>query len=195
VLAPRGGTHTRGAVLEDRLNDLPADLARRWYGIDHLPERGSWANVERLVIHQERVNAVWDALGICFFTSSGRPDMLVLEEVAELVSAALGRAISVADFLRVGERIQTQERSINRLLGLSGRSGDQPPRHFVEVALAGRYRIELDRWNAALDRYYAVRGWDVGTGWPTGAVLHQLGLDELSARLEALDGEPQKEKR
>lgn len=187
VLAPRGGTHTRGAVLEDRLSDLPPDLTRRWYGRETLPERGSWTDVERLVIHQERVSAAFDALGVCLFTSSGRPDMLIPEEIAVWVSAALGRTFSEAELFETGERIHVRERSINRLLGLPGRSGDRPPRHFIDVALDGRYRIDEAQWESALDRYYAFRGWDVETGWPTAGTLERLGLRALSDQLKGME--------
>jgi len=184
VLSPRGGTHTRGAVLEDRIRDLPPDLALRWYGRETLPSPGSWEDVERMVIHQERVSAAFDALGLCLFTSSGRPDMLLPGEIAKWVTAALGRTVSEDGLLEIGERIHVQERSINRSLGLPGRAGDRPPRHFVDVPLDGRYRIDPTAWEAALDRYYALRGWDPATGWPTAETLARLGLSEPWRRTE-----------
>lgn len=184
VLAPRGGTHTRGAVIEERIAGLPSALAERWYGTDRLPPLGSWTNVERLVIHQERQAAVFDALGVCMFASSGRPDMMLPEDLAELTAAALGRPLSEDELLRTGERIHVQERMINRLLGLRGRDDDYPPQHFIDVALDGQHRIDPEAWETALDRYYAWRGWDTATGWPTREALGHLGLEQLSRWLD-----------
>ncbi len=183
VLSPRGGTHTRGAFIGDRMADLPLALVRRWYGIEELPESGSWEHVERLVIHQERVNAVLDSIGMCFFTSSGCADMLLPEDYCEILSAFWGRPYTEHEFLLSGERIHVQERALNRLLGLPGRSGDGPPTHFVDVPLDNRYTVDPVAWNSALDRYYEMRGWDIGTGWPTGKTMLRLGLGALDKRI------------
>lgn len=183
VLSPRGGTHTRGAVLEDRLQGLPAELAARWYGLSRAPEPGTYAGVERLVIHQEQLSAALDCVGLCSFTSSGRPDMLLPEDYADLAAAATGWPIDEATLLLLGERVHTQERCFNWLRGLPGREGDLPPRHFEATPLAERYRIDRDEWNGLLDRYYEEHGWDRETGWPTEDRLAVLGLGAVADRL------------
>ena len=184
VLSPRGGTHTRGAVIEQRLGrDVPAELAMRWYGLSAIPEQGSYTNLERLVIHQERLNAALDCLGICSFTSSGRPDMLLPEDYANLTATAIGQPIDEATLLLIGERVHTQERCFNWLRGLPGREGDLPPRHFVNTPLAGRYRIDPDAWSRLLDCYYDQHGWNRETGWPTEETLVALGLEIVAKRL------------
>jgi len=183
VLSPRGGTHTRGAVLEERLQGLPAKLAMRWYGLSAIPERGSDIGVEKLVIHQERLNAALDCLGICSFTTSGRPDMLLPEDYANLTAAAIGEPIDQTALLLIGERVHTQERCFNWLRGLPGREGDLPPRHFVDTPLAGRYRVDPDTWNRLLDRYYDQHGWNRETGWPIENTLATLELEVVAERL------------
>jgi aldehyde:ferredoxin oxidoreductase len=183
VLSPRGGTHTRGAVLTDRMDGIPDELARKWYGDVYDISSHNYNGVERLVIHQERFNAALDALGICFFLSSGCPDMLLPEEVARLASAVTGWNLTEDDLLEIGERIHTQERSLNIIRGLPGREGDLPPEHFVDVPLAGKYSIDRIEWDRALDRYYKEHGWDNETGWPTQRKLRELGLDKVIERL------------
>jgi aldehyde:ferredoxin oxidoreductase len=37
-----------------------------------------------------------------------------------------------------------------------------------------------------LDRFYELNGWDVETGRQTRAGLHELGLDDVAAKLDAL---------
>ena len=183
VLSPRGGTHTRGAVLEERLQGLPAKLAMKWYGLSAIPEQGSNIGVERLVIHQERLNAALDCLGLCSFTTSGEPDMLLPEDYADLASAATGRPIDETVLLLIGERVHTQERCFNWLRGLPGREGDLPPRHFVDTPLAGRYRIDHAAWNRLLDCYYDQHGWNRDMGWPTERTLASLELKVVTERL------------
>ena len=183
VLSPRGGTHTRGAVIEERMQDLPMELVERWYGVSNLPEPGSYCNVERLVIHQERLNAALDCLGMCSFTNSGRSDMLLPEDYADLAAAATGQPIDETALLLIGERVYTQERCFNWLRGLPGREGDLPPRHFVDTPLAGRYRIDPDAWSRLCDRYYDQHGWNRETGWPTEETLTTLGLEVVVKRL------------
>jgi aldehyde:ferredoxin oxidoreductase len=183
VLSPRGGTHTRGAVLEERLQGLPAKLAMKWYGLSTIPEQGSNICVERLVIHQERLNAALDCLGLCSFTTSGRPDMLLPEDYADLAATATGKPIDETALLLFGERVHTQERCFNWLRGLPGREGDLPPRHFVDTPLTGRYRIDPAAWNRLLDRYYDQHGWNRETGWPTERTLASLELKVVTERL------------
>lgn len=183
VLSPRGGTHTRGAVLEERLEGLPAELAMKWYGLSRIPERKADIGVEKLVIHQERLNAVLDCLGLCSFTSSGRPDMLLPEDYADLTAAATGKRIDETMLLAFGERVHTQERCFNWLRGLPGRKGDLPPAHFVTTPLAGRYRVDHAAWDGLLDRYYDRHSWSRETGWPTERTLANLELEAVAERL------------
>lgn len=186
VMSPRGGTHTRGAVNEERLQGLSGELCLRLFGVPALGPKEAYENKERLVVFMERLNAALNALGICQFTHSGGAEMLLPEDYAALSSAALGEKVDAAQLLFWGERIHTLERCFNILHAGWSRAGDYPPEWFVEVPLAGLYRLDLEKWERLLDCYYDHHGWDRRTGWPRRETLLSLGLEEAWSRLEAV---------
>ena len=51
-----------------------------------------------------------------------------------------------------------------------------------------RYALERDKFQPVMDEYYALRGWDVETGWPTREHLTQVGLaDVFEPMIEGAD--------
>lgn len=187
VVAARGGTHTRGAVKEERLRDAPKELVERVFGIPAIGEVTRYDNKERLVHFFERLEAMLDCLGICEFTNSLRIDMLMPEDFAELVRWATGFQMDEAQFMALGERVHTLERCLNVLYRGWTRTHDYPPRRFmaepiVNGPLAGT-RLDEQEWGKLLDRYYALHGWDAQTGWPTRETLDELGLSEVADKL------------
>ncbi|MCK4636397.1 MAG: aldehyde ferredoxin oxidoreductase family protein [Methanomicrobia archaeon] len=182
MVAPRGGTHTRGAVIEKRLIDLDSEVCERYFGVSSIGDESQYKNKERLVYFFERLEAFLDCVGICMFTNSLRVDMLMPEDYALLFSAATGKSIDWREVLRIGERTHNIEKAFNVLHTDWGRREDIPPRRFVNVPLDGKYRIDLDRWDKMLDRYYALHGWDT-RGIPTKKTLDKLGLENIAKRL------------
>jgi aldehyde:ferredoxin oxidoreductase len=78
-----------------------------------------------------------------------------------------------AELRAVGERIWTLTRLFNLREGM-GRTADDLPALFR----ADPEGIDREAFAAALDAYYAIRGWDA-TGRPTRATLARLGLADL----------------
>jgi aldehyde:ferredoxin oxidoreductase len=104
-------------------------------------------------------------------------EVLSWEDTAELLQAATGWTLTGDDVRKTGERIVNLERMFNAREGI-GRKDDTLPWRFLNEPLpegnpsAGAV-VELE---PMLDEYYRARGWDVVTGLPTEAKLHQLGL-------------------
>jgi len=184
MVAPRGGTHTRGAVLEGRFQNLDPEVCRRYFGIPALEGIQSYNNKERLVVFFEHLEAFLDCVGICLFTNSLRMDMLLPEDYAELYSRATGRELSAEQLLAAGERIHNVEKAYNLLHTEWGRAEDRPPARFTEVALDGKHCIDPRAWERLLDRYYALHGWDT-EGRPTADTLVRLDLKPIADRLQA----------
>jgi aldehyde:ferredoxin oxidoreductase len=182
LVSPRGGTHTRGAAIEGRFQDIDRATCERYFGIPRIGDLSDYDDKERLVFFFERLEAFLDCVGICMFTHSLRLDMLLPEDYAELFSAATGHEIDVQGILHLGERTHNIEKAFNVLHTRWDRRDDMPPDRFVTVPLDGKYRIDLERWNALLDRYYALHGWD-HRGLPTRKSLTGLGLREVADRL------------
>jgi len=177
-VSPRGGTHTRGGVIEERLRGAPAETLMKLFGVPSIEEPSSYINKERLVVYMERLNATLDCLGICMFTHSSRLSMLLPDHYSMLVSAALDQDFSAEDLLLIGERVHTLERSYNILHVGWGRCNDMPPQTFMSKPLDGRYRLDREKYDLLLDRYYDHHCWD-SNGRPKKGALEALELDEV----------------
>ena len=46
--------------------------------------------------------------------------------------------------------------------------------------------MDKDKFLKLLDKYYELRGWDKGNGWPTRAKLEELDLKEVADEMEAI---------
>jgi len=183
AVSPRGGTHTRGGVIEERLKDAPVETLIKLFGVASIEEPQSYANKEKLVVYMERVNAALDCLGICMFTHSSRVTMLLPEHYASLLTSAVGRKYTGYDLLLLGERVHTLERAYNILhIGWS-RKNDIPPEIFFSRPLAGRYRLNRQQYQALLDKYYEHHCWD-RNGYPKKGALKSLGLEFITQKLE-----------
>ncbi len=140
-----------------------------------------------LIIFSEHYCAVSDALGVCKFTTA-ETYALFPEDLAAGLSALWGREITAEELLTAGERIVNLERLYNARLGLS-RADDCLPTRFTAEPLeiydfdrdgATGEPVHIGRlrdFEAMLDRYYRLRGWDEN-GIPTPETLRRLGLNK-----------------
>ena len=110
AVSPRGGTHTRGAVFEGRINNLDSYSYQKYFGISNINKVTDYKNKEKLVFFFERLHAFLDCTGLCFFTNSWRLDATLPEDYAELFSAATGKLVDLDGILFVGERVHNLEK-------------------------------------------------------------------------------------
>jgi aldehyde:ferredoxin oxidoreductase len=125
---------------------------------------------------QDRVNAIFTLVSCRFHEFVTPPEMY-----PRLLTAATGRAISLDEFLAVGERIWNLERLFNNAAGF-GRSDDQlPERCYEPIQGEASEGAIMDRrkFQSMLEEYYGLRGWD-GQGVPTKGKLEQLGIQEYA---------------
>lgn len=185
--SPRGAGHLNGAPLcEDRR--FPRELSEKRYGIPTAFEPASYDDKEALVLLFERLKAVIDSLGLCYFQSYWYDEEIYgLEEHARALSAATGVDADARALERIGERIHNIEKAFNTLHAGFGRSADVPPeRFFSEPVKTGKFAgavLDRWRWNDLLTRYYAAHGWDPASGWQTRGGLEGLGLGDVAETL------------
>jgi aldehyde:ferredoxin oxidoreductase len=180
VVAARGGTHTRGAVKAERLKDIPRSLCQRLFGIPTVGDKFSYEHKERLVIFFEKMQALSNSLGMCYFVHGlCSVDMLLPEDYARLLSVATGQNFDNERIMWLGERIFNLEKCFNILHTKWGREDDMPPKRFTSQPLDGKFKIDLKAWNRMLDRYYELHGWDKKTGKPLKETIKRLQLDGL----------------
>jgi len=187
MVAARGGTHTRGAAVELRLQKLSPEQSLHLFGVASIGPMNSYINKEKVVGFYEQFEAVLDSLGLCLFLNSLTMDMMMPEDCADLLSAATEELIQVLDLLRIGERIHNVEKAFNVLHAGWTRDSDYPPWRFVEepITVDGELQhIDKKKWAVLLDAYYIWHGWDPQTGWPKKETLESLDLLDIAARLE-----------
>jgi aldehyde:ferredoxin oxidoreductase len=124
---------------------------------------------------------------------------------SQVYTAVTGKDSDDAEFARTGERIFNLQRGILLRQGWPGRRGDRIMDYLFieplkkgelfcnpECVMPGKDGEIISREGAVVDRegfegmkdeYYALRGWDIATGFPTRAKLNELGLDDVAADL------------
>ena len=117
------------------------------------------------------------------------PDMDIRIFQSKVLSAVTGVDYSVERLWEAAERIWNLRRGIMVLREDRTRADDDLSHVWFERLVGGAESLAspLDRtkWEALKDRYYAVRGWDPVTGYPTRARLEKLGLKDVADKLQA----------
>jgi aldehyde:ferredoxin oxidoreductase len=184
AVSNRGADHLKAFPTIDETG-LPDEVARR-YGAAYLPEMAdphATRHKPFLVKDGEDFGAVVDSVGVC---KSGGTFVLAevyWPELAAGLKAAVGGRCDEEELRTAGERIVNLMRGYNARLGIT-RVDDRLPRRFVtEPSPARGARGEVAHAEEMLDEYYALRGWDAGTGWPTRETLDRLGLSDVKEAL------------
>jgi len=126
---------------------------------------------------QDRVNAIFTLVSCRFHEFVTPPEMY-----PRFIEAAVGVSLDLPQFERLGERIWNLERLYNLGAGYTRADDCLPERCFQPIkgpASEGAV-IERERFEAMLDEYYQVRGWD-RAGVPTTGKLGELGLERYAA--------------
>lgn len=157
--APRGGCHMSAWT-----------VAEEAYGqLDPFTITGK----AQLVKDLQHYNAVKFSLCVCDFWA------VSLDQLAKLITTALGRPITAADLELAGERIFNLARLFNIREGFDAQYDTLPPRIFHHPlptgATAGKTLPE-EEFRKMLHEYYVLRGWDYN-GNPLPEKLQELGID------------------
>ena len=103
---------------------------------------------------------------------------------AKLFSACTGCDVSEADLHRAGERIWNQLRAIDvRNFGRSRVIDESTLDGYMVPGKDDGVMLDRDRFQALLDKYYELSGWNPVNGWPTRAGLEGLGLGDVADEL------------
>lgn len=162
AVADRGGCHRRARPLYREMLNLES--------LHHYEGKAE------LIVELENERGFYHSLVICDFIPPMWP--LKMKEYASIVQMLTGWEYAVDDVARIGARAFLQNRLFNLHCGVT-RKDDSLPRRFFTEALpegpaAGR-PIDAHRFQKMLDRYYALRGWDVN-GVPNADTAGALGL-------------------
>jgi len=194
MVSERSGTHTRGAPVLELGGSVPAPIAQRAgvpeADIDEgsgLPA-GDPTGKAKVVCYYERLHALLDSLGECYFCSDWMdPELPGLQSYGEVIGDVLG----VRDLREtpgwVGERIVVLGRLLAIHLANRNRADDQPPARVRDESIETGQRLDPDRWSKLLDQYYEEHEWDRETGRPSLQTLKKLDLQRFAWVIEAAD--------
>ncbi len=118
-----------------------------------------------------------DSLGTCRFNTRTNVPLL-----ADAVNAVTGWNMTAEEARTVGLRAINLMRAFNIQAGIT-RELDQPSERYGSTPVDGPSQgISIQpHWDAMLDNYYRLLGWDVATGKPLPATLKTLGLEHVIA--------------
>lgn len=187
IVSPIGGGHLRGATLYESMG-LTEEEGLRSFGIATVGDRKAYEGKAQMCIYLENLKAVLDSLGVCVMQTNyaGGPRYSNLSELAELLAAATGRALSVSQLTLIGERIHNIEKAFNIREGMT-RKDDYPPQRFFEPIPSGPGKGECwdrEKLDRLLNEYYTLRGWDAKTGLPRRSTLRRLDLQAIADELK-----------
>ncbi len=151
------------------------------------PGRSLTDEVIRFAVETQFMYSALDSLNLCQFVFGPAWQLYGPDHFVEAVRAITGWDVDLAELQTIGARRLNMLRAFNAREGLD-RKADKLPEKFFKRALKGGVsdglKWERDEFEAALDKYYALNGWDVATGIPTRARLEALDLgwvaDELN---------------
>lgn len=184
ALSTRGGGHCSGSPLTEFSNgSMDAEVAKRIYGVKTADDPQTYDGKAKLVYFHECFHSVLNSLGVCFFsTIVNSPDLLNLDDLAELITAATGWDIDKSELIKIGDRIHTLERLFNHVHAGFDIEDDYPPtRFFTEEIKSGPYKgesLDKNKYLETLKNNYRYHGWDT-RGIPQKDTLKRLGLDDF----------------
>ena len=144
--------------------------------------------------------AATDSLGLCAFINTSRFGVDP-QQMADMLSAAVGKRVTEDELMRAGRRIVTLEKGFNVREGAT-RMDDRLPWRLMNEPLESLMRgkdvsraiDEKDEFvpinspemlDRMLDEYYDLHGWDRRTSWPYRETLLRLGLSDVARELES----------
>jgi aldehyde:ferredoxin oxidoreductase len=179
----RGPDHLRGAYHAER--DMDPMEAKR---LNLNPDPLSYDNKASGVIFYESNAMIADMLETCKFQSTWLSTHFVDAELwAELFSSATDIKISAGELLKAGERGYNVERAFIAREGVRRKDDIPPWREFEEPFPNGPHKgavLDRKKYEAMLDEYYTLHGWDIKTGIPNKKKLEELGLADVARNLE-----------
>jgi len=182
-----------GGVDPQELKDSYA-WAKATFGSKESIKATAYKGKPQSLIYEMNWAAVADASGYCASMirpgRTGAPGSQFGDPsytfTAERISAATGIPFDEAGLYEVGERICDLERAIVVRDGRT-RKTDAIPEFFFKVPVADGPQegqtLDKKKFEKMKDEYYALRGWDVATGYPRRSTLEKMGLSDVASQL------------
>ena len=152
---------------------------------DPQPEGALNREKVEFALRTQYVYSALDTADVCQFVFGPAWSLLGMAELAGVITAVTGVETTVDDLLEYGARRLNMLRAFNAREGIT-RERDTLPKRLFEPLTGGPTDgqvFDQARFQAALDMYYEMAGWDPVTGNPTSETLERLDLGWLKTEL------------
>jgi aldehyde:ferredoxin oxidoreductase len=168
--SPRGACHNQSDYFMVEYGQAEESIGLEFY------DRHAGAEKARNVVIHQNWKTVHNSLVMCSLVS------VPPQTQVDLINAACGYDLTIAEMMRIGERGWTIKRAINNRLGLT-RANDKLPKAFLEPYKEGGAEGYIIPFAEMLEAYYEVRGWNKVSGKPSKEKLLELGMEEIAGDL------------
>jgi len=188
----RGGGHTTGAVINlDGSVTASKEKAQKIFKVDDPLNPIKYEGKPEMVKYMEVLDRINNSLGVCIYNSIAMDlNFMDLPQIVEIYSAAVGKETTVEDFKKIAMRQLNLEKAFNLRFTNFSREDDLPtPRDLNESVTSGNlkgWKIDKEKYNKMLDRYYEIHGWDKETSYPKYETLKELGLESVAQDLKKI---------
>lgn len=149
-----------------------------------LPKYSLNADKAKMTLQTQKFYSFLDSACLCQFDFGPAWTMYGPAETVELMKAVTGwQDFTLDELLAVGERRINMMRVFNAREGFDRQQDTLPPKFFAPLQGTGPtagMAIDRDEWQAAVNSYYELAGWDRERGLPTKTRLDSLGLGWLA---------------
>jgi aldehyde:ferredoxin oxidoreductase len=168
--SPRGACHNQSDYFFVEWGQVDESV-----GLQFFDRQAGAEKAGNVAIHQNW-RTVYNSLVMCIFAN------VPPQTQADLINAACGYHLSIADMMKLGERGWTLKRAINNRLGLT-RANDKLPKGLLEPYKEGGAAGYVIPIAEMLEAYYEARNWDKVSGKPSKEKMLELGLDDIARDL------------
>ncbi|MBU1121292.1 MAG: aldehyde ferredoxin oxidoreductase C-terminal domain-containing protein [Candidatus Omnitrophota bacterium] len=167
-VASRGSDHLRSRPIWVAF-EFGSDSLKDIYGCQVDGEALSYTDKGKIVVWWEHYLGMFDMVGLCKFLGfHTMPPGIKFSFFSRLMEAAYGESFSEEDLKISAQRVINIERLYLQREGIDRKNDYPPQKVFLPLAETEGVReedkeIKLDRtkYDAMLDEYYTVRGWDL----------------------------------
>lgn len=194
VTSTRGGGHTTGTPgYEQNAKGIDNEACLRLFNqtAEQVQDPESYEGKAELVHYMEALHRTCNSLGVCNFNSAHwNVAFADIKDYAELTSAAIGHEVTEKMLFDAAMRQLNLEKALNlRFTGFERKDDYPPAREMNEPMPSGSrkgWRLDKEKFDAMLDRYYQLHGWDIENGYPTRKTLEAYGLNTVADDLERI---------
>jgi aldehyde:ferredoxin oxidoreductase len=140
----------------------------------------------RFTVASQRTYSAMDSLNLCQFVYGPAWQLYGPNDMVELVRTVTGWVdVSFDELQTVGERRFNMLRAFNAREGIDRKDDKALEKIFkpLQGGVSDGWKIDREEFEAALDTYFEMCGWDVKTGNPTRAKLDELDLGWVADQL------------